>query len=108
MDVPIELASQEAETPRRSQQSPGYAAYQADFFDEEVTPQQVNPVLGSKNRRKMLNPSELPVVFNRASVENQTPAFLSTTNKEDQAENRGPSVEAVRINKGRATGHNLK
>ena len=107
MDVPIELASQEAETPRRSQ-SPGYAAYQADFFDEEVTPQQVNPVLGSKNRRKMLNPSELPVVFNRASVENQTPAFLSATNKEDQAENRGPSVEAVRINKGRATGHNLK
>ena len=107
MEVPIELASQEAETPRRSQ-SPGYAAYQADFFDEEVTPQQVKPVLGSKNRRKMLNPSELPAVFHRASAENQTPAFLSAANKDDHAENRGPSVEAVRINKGPGTGHNLK
>lgn len=107
MDVPIELASQEGETTRRSQ-SPGYGAYQGDFFDEKVTPQQVKPVLGSKNRRKMLNPSELPVMLNPSSADNQTPAFHSGPSNDGHAENREPSVEAVRINKGPSNGQNLK
>ena len=77
-----------------------------EFVNDIVTAAQVKPVLRSKNRRKMLNPSEYPIATINHVQNNSTPAFYNTDSKEDDKvmlkENdklnelkREPSAEAI-------------
>ena len=61
----------------------------------------INPSLRQKNRRKMLNPTEYPVVQSHvvsASKNNETPAFQTGNNDSSARMGRSPSAEAVFYN----------